>query len=321
MKGHMGKARAARRLATAAVFGGGGLGVLGGGLYGLLKAEATFARRAIGESDARPPSPDGVYGATFGGDPISLLLLGDSAAVGFGMATAADTPAAMFGHGLSQIAQRPVRVTSCAIVGARSADLDAQIDLGLAADPGVAAILVGANDVTHSVRPSDAVHHLDAAVRRLREEGCEVVVGTCPDLGTVRPLGQPLRSVARQWSRRLAAAQTITVVEAGGRSVSLAGLLGRDFDRAPEELFGEDRFHPSLTGYASMVAAMLPSVAAAIGVWDDEEGAYSYPDGIVLPVSFAAAEAAEVGGTEVAQVAVAGQDRGPRGRWAAVRRR
>lgn len=319
--GFMGKARAARRLATAALFGGGGLGVLGGGAYGLLKTEATFARRAIGMSEARPPSPNGVYGRSLPGEPISLLVLGDSAAVGYGMTKASDTPPAMFGSGLSQIAQQPVLVTTCAVVGARSSDLSGQIDIGLAAEPDVAAIVIGTNDVTHTVRPSDSVRELDAAVRRLIDAGCEVVVGTCPDLGTVRPLRQPLRLVARQWSRRLAAAQTITTVEAGGRSVSLAGLLGRDFGQAPEELFGDDRFHPSLAGYASMVAAMLPSVAAVLGVWDDEEGTDTYPDGTVLPVSFAAAEAVEVGGTEVAQVAVAGQDRGPRGRWAALRRR
>ena len=57
--------------------------------------------------------------------------------------------------------------------------------------------------------------------------------GTCPDLGTVRPIPQPLRQVARRWSRRLAAAQTIATVEAGGRSVSLGSILGPEFDAAP----------------------------------------------------------------------------------------
>lgn len=317
----MGRARAARKLATAALYGGGGLSLLGGGLLGLLKTEAKLARRAIGMSEARPPSANGPYGSDLAGETISFLLLGDSAAVGYGMTDAGDTPPALFGHGLSQIAGRPVHVVSHARVGARSADLDGQIDKGLDCKPVVAAIVVGTNDVTHSVGMSSAVRDLDKAVRRLVESGCEVVVGTCPDLGTVRPLRQPLRTVARVRSRRLAAAQTITAVEAGGRSVSLAELLGRDFAQAPHELFGEDRFHPSLAGYASLVAAMLPSIASAIGAWDDDEGSDVYADGTVLPVSFAAAEAASVGGTEVAQVVVAGQDRGPRGRWASVRRR
>ena len=63
-------------------------------------------------------------------------------------------------------------------------------------------------------------------MRRLRDAGAEVVVGTCPDLGTIEPIAPPLRQVARLWSRRLAAAQTIATVEAGGRTVSLGSVLG-----------------------------------------------------------------------------------------------
>ena len=37
------------------------------------------------------------------------------------------------------------------------------------------------------------------------------------------------RLLARKWSRDLAAAQTVAVVEAGGRTVSLGDLLGPEF--------------------------------------------------------------------------------------------
>ena len=49
--GDVGKAGAARKLAAAAAFGGGGLSVVGACLYGLLRAEATLARRTIGHTD------------------------------------------------------------------------------------------------------------------------------------------------------------------------------------------------------------------------------------------------------------------------------
>ena len=58
------------------------------------------------------------------------------------------------------------------------------------------------------------------------------MVGTCPDLGTIRPIAQPLRAYARRLSRELAAAQTIAVVAAGGRTVSLGDLLGPEFATA-----------------------------------------------------------------------------------------
>ena len=133
--------------------------------------------------------------------------------------------------------------------------------------------MIGANDVTSRTRPSEAVEHLGRAVRRLRADGAEVVVCTCPDLGTVEPIAQPLRLVARVWSRQLAAAQTIAVVEAGGRTVSLGDVLGPEFAARPKEMFSADRFHPSAAGYAAAAAVTLPSVCAAVGLWPEEADA------------------------------------------------
>src|SRR3712207_6994524 len=62
----------------------------------------------------------------------------------------------------------------------------------------LAMIIVGANDVTHRVPMAAACRDLGKAVRRLRDAGAVVVVGTTPDLGTVKPLLQPLRTVARR---------------------------------------------------------------------------------------------------------------------------
>ena len=42
-------------------------------------------------------------------------------------------------------------------------------------------------------------------MRRLRAAGTEVIVGTCPDLGVVQPIAQPLRTWARHLSRHMAA--------------------------------------------------------------------------------------------------------------------
>ncbi|MBA2551342.1 MAG: SGNH/GDSL hydrolase family protein [Nocardioidaceae bacterium] len=266
----MSRMRGTRVLAAAAYYAG-GVGVGVGGLVGLVKLEAYLARRTIGPADDGTADPDGVYAAELPGEPIRMLLIGDSSAAGYGMVDPLDTPAAMLASGLAHIAHRPVRVCSRAAVGARSAGLDRQIDRGLAEHPDVTIIVVGANDVTHGVRPVDAVHDLVASIRRLRETGSQVVVGTCPDLGTIRPLAPPLRQIARQLSRRLAAAQTGAVIAAGGHAVSLRDVLAMPFLLTPGELFGDDRFHPSLTGYAGIATAMLPVVARALGVWDDDE--------------------------------------------------
>ena len=208
----MTKARVAKRIAMAAAYGGGGLGVLSAGAFGLIRAEAALARRAIGEPSGEPPSAAGVYGSHHRAEPLTLALLGDSSAAGLGVDHPHQAPGAMLAAGLAECADRPVHLVCPAVVGAKSSDLALQVDAVEANAPDIAVIMIGANDVTHRVKPPTAVRHLDHAVRRLREIGAEVVVGTCPDLGTVEPVAQPLRWIARRSSRQLAAAQTIVVV-------------------------------------------------------------------------------------------------------------
>jgi hypothetical protein len=208
------------------------------------------------------------------------------------------------------------------VSGAVSRDLHDQVDKALAEQPDIAVIMVGVNDVTTRTRPAVSVRHLGEAVSRLVEAGCEVVVGTCPDLGTIRPIGVPLRLLARRWSRDMAAAQTVAVVAAGGRTVSLGSLLGPSF-ASDRSLFSPDEFHPSAAGYAAASAVMLRSVADALGVWPDTagRGLRTLRRDTVRPVAQAAARAASRPGTEVRATEVRGSDTGPRGPWALLRRR
>jgi lysophospholipase L1-like esterase len=317
------RARRARRIAAAALYGGGGLGLAYAAAYGLLRGEAKLARRWIGSTGEQPPVADGIWGAG-DGDPIRLAVLGDSSAAGLGVHNAVETPAVLLAAGLSEIAERPVALTNVAVVGARSADLAGQADQVLPGRPQIVMIMIGANDVTGRVPPAQSVRSLAEAVSRLRAAGAEVVVGTCPDLGTIEPIAQPLRLLARRWSRQMAATQTVAVVEAGGRTVSLGDILGPEFAARPAEMFSPDRFHPSAAGYAAAAAVMLPSVSAALGLWPDAEADLPplpfHREG-VAPVATAAARAAGVAGTEVTPTRVDGSDRGPRGRWAFLRRR
>ena len=319
----VGKAAAARRLAAAAAYGGGGLSVLGASAYGLLAAEARLARKTIGvPSDEPGPDATGWYGQGRPGPALKLALLGDSSAVGYGVETVEETPGAHLASGLVEAAGRRVYLRSLAVVGAQTKDLSAQIDDALPMEPHVAVILIGANDVTHTVRPSESVRLLEQGVRRLREAGVEVVVGTCPDLGTIEPIAPPLRQVARTWSRRIAAGQTIAVVEAGGRTVSLGSILGPEFSASPGLFFGPDQFHPSAAGYASLASVLLPSVLAAAGQLPFED---LLPEAFrgegVMPISYAAVEAAKTPGTEIDGTEVGGSKRGARGRWVLLRHR
>jgi lysophospholipase L1-like esterase len=322
----MSRARVARRIAAGAAYGGGGIGLAGAAVVGLLLAEAQLARRHVNGigADIRVPQADGLYGRAYaapGVEALRLTLLGDSTAAGQGVHRAGQTPGALLASGLAAVAERPVKLRNVALPGAQSDDLDRQVALVLGNTdrvPDICVIMIGANDVTHRMPPTRSVRHLSSAVRRLRTAGAEVVVGTCPDLGTIEPVGQPLRWLARRASRQLAAAQTIGVVEQGGRTVSLGDLLGPEFEANPRELFGPDHYHPSAEGYATAAMAVLPTVCAALGLWPAEE---ERPDVFrregFLPVARAAAEAASEAGTEV----TAAMPTGPRGPWALLKRR
>lgn len=317
----VGKAAVARRVATAAAYGGGGLSVLGAGLYGVLTAEARLARKTIGDPRNEPPrDATGWYGRGRPGPAIKIVLLGDSGAAGYGVERVQDTPGAIIASSVAEHANRRVYLKSLAIVGAESHDLAAQIDLALPVEPDVAVINIGANDVTHRVPKAASVRYLSEAVRRLRAAGVQVVVGTCPDLGTVTPIVPPLRQVARQMSRNLAAAQAKAIVEAGARSVSLGDILGPEFAAEPHVLFGPDKFHPSEQGYASMAGVLLPSVLAALGlVPEDETRPRAGRGERVLPLRRAAVEAARTPGTELD--GTEGSRGGVRGLWVELRHR
>jgi len=286
-----------RRIKVAGqVLGGvtGALAVVTAGSAGVLLRQAADARRIIPLAEAPPPRGDGLYGAKFGGKPVTMVVLGDSSAAGYGVHRPRETPGALLATGVSRRLNRPVRLYRLAVVGAMSSGLPYQVDAALEYQPDVAVILIGGNDVTHVSARDQAVRYLGDAVRRLRSTGCRVVVGTCPDIGAIQPIKPPLRWLARKWSRDLAAAQTVAVVAAGGRTVSLGNLLGPMFEADPGRMFSSDRFHPSAEGYARAAAVVLPTLLAALGE-DDRPSA-----GVgVSSLEDAAQEAVRAAGTEV----------------------
>jgi len=237
------------------------------GLFALLKGEALAARRRVEQHTPvdDPPTGNGIWGEG-SGEPIVLAIMGDSSAVGLGVDDVTETPGVLVAAGLSRLARRPVRLVRVAISGAESRHLDEQASDVLPEKPDVAVIMIGANDVTARTRPQVACRYLGDVVRRLRSAGVQVVVATCPDLGTVRPIPQPLRSMARKWSRDMAAAQIVAVVKAGGRTVALGSSLGPTF-ATYRELWSDDGFHPSAAGSATAASVVLPSVADALGYW------------------------------------------------------
>jgi lysophospholipase L1-like esterase len=267
-----------RVTATAALAVLTGLVVSSYGARELLHRQAATARRLIGKplgEDA--PDADRVWKSSYG-DPLDLLLVGDSIAAGLGADRRKDTLGGRLAKGLAKSTGRAVRLRTVAVVGSESSMLAGQLAT-LPDDyaPDLAVVVVGGNDVTHRVPVARAAADLEAAVLALRVRGTEVVVGTCPDLGALRPVPQPLRSLGSRASRQLAAAQAAATVRAGGHAVSLARVVGPFFVSDPDEMFSLDRFHPSALGYRRTAAALLPSLLTALGLHEGVPFGHAVP--------------------------------------------
>jgi len=267
--------------ATAGVAGAVGVvgAAAGAGFVTLLKRQAAHARAVIGQPlGDQAPHADRVYKKRLG-RTVDLLLLGDSIAAGLGAETPKGTLGARLAKGIAKRTERSVRLRTAAVVGAETSMVLAQVE-GLPKNyrPDVAVIVVGGNDVTHRVPISDSVKHLVEVIEALRERGAAVVVGSCPDVGAVRPLPQPLRTIGARISRQLANAQTEAARKAGAHVVSLAHVVTPFFITNPDEMFSIDRFHPSALGYKRTAKAMLPSVLAALGYVEDVPFGHMLPE-------------------------------------------
>ncbi|GAB3670521.1 SGNH/GDSL hydrolase family protein [Saccharopolyspora tripterygii] len=261
-----------------ALLAAGTAGGLSGAAYGLLNGQAGHARRIIGPPVADPLRADGVHLPTGVGpvpreevpedvQPLEMAVLGDSSAAGLGASLPRELPGVRVAQGLAEEVDRPVALTTHAIVGARTQELSAQVDAVLRRPPDAVLIIIGANDVTSQLPVSRCAELLGDQVRRLVEADVKVVVGTCPDLGSIRPIPQPLRSVASRWSLALARAQRRSVEACGGFAVPLADLLSPEFLARPAEYFSPDKFHPSGAGYEAAADILLPVMCIAVGAW------------------------------------------------------
>lgn len=248
---------------------------------------ATIAQQQVADHlvHVRLPQGDGVYrpdGHRTGDDdepfdrPLTLIMLGDSTSVGYGVRTADELPGVIIARGVAAHLDRPVRLRTHGLTGARTADLPRQMELCFADSPDLVVILIGGNDLRDRVPPWRSAAQLGQAVGTLTGRGVPVVVGTCPDFGVITAIPQPLRSILSTWSLRLAAMQERAVDTAGGHPVALARLVSPQFVGQPD-LFAADRFHPSGAGYGRAMRVLVPAAIAELEAMDPPDTDVIHP--------------------------------------------
>ncbi|MET7773470.1 SGNH/GDSL hydrolase family protein [Nocardia sp. NPDC005366] len=266
--------RTAAVTGMATVLAGSGAGTASWAAYRLLMAQAGVARGVIGRDTAKPPEADGIYTPGCAtpepwrpGKPVDvhLMVFGDSTAAGVGCTTCEEVPGVRVARGLAETTGMRIRLSTKAISGATSKGLAGQVDAMFVAGPppDAAVIFIGANDITKKHSISASARRLGAAAARLHDAGAVVVVGTCPDLGAVTAIPQPLRTIVHNWSVRLAKAQFAVTLAAGAHPVPM-GDLGPQFLTSPDRLFAADGFHPSADGYELAAAHILPVLVTAL---------------------------------------------------------
>ena len=108
------------------------------------------------------------------GDPLDLLVAGDSIAAGLGAERRKQTLGARLSSRLAKATGRSVRLRTVAVVGSESSALAGQLaTLPASYRPDLAVIVVGGNDVTHRVAVSESIAHLEAAIADLHHRAHE----------------------------------------------------------------------------------------------------------------------------------------------------
>ena len=106
--------RVARRIATAAAYGGGGISLLGGALIGLLLTEVQLAKRRSAARTTSRRGPTAVTARPSAGctrdGRCGWPSSGDSTAAGQGVHLPRQTPGALLASALAAVAERPVEL-------------------------------------------------------------------------------------------------------------------------------------------------------------------------------------------------------------------
>ncbi|TPX02281.1 SGNH/GDSL hydrolase family protein, partial [Schumannella luteola] len=89
----------------------GALAAVGVGLRAALAHQAALARRRIGKPHGDDvPRSDRIWRPRLAGEPLELLVMGDSVAAGLGAHRRKDTPGARLAKGLARATARPVEL-------------------------------------------------------------------------------------------------------------------------------------------------------------------------------------------------------------------
>lgn len=188
------------------------------------------------------------------GEPLRLLTLGESTAVGVGVDSMEDAVACHFARMLGEHSGRAIAWEATgrpgATVSAGYAHLLPAIETG---PRDLVLLLFGANDVLERRHARDFAVDMQRLIEGLRERvgSANILISSVPPLGTFPALPQPLRTYLGAWSRWL------------DHALERLHLPGVHYAPVripmPAHLFASDGFHPGIAGYRVWAEALAAS--------------------------------------------------------------
>jgi len=192
------------------------------------------------------------------GEPLRLLVFGESTAVGVGVETIEEAVVGRFASIVNQRSGRAVAWEAAGLPGATVSEGHAHMLPTLQPAPrDLVLVLFGANDTLARRHARHFVADMHALIEGLRARvgGAHIMMSAVPPLGTFPALPQPLRAYMGAWSRWLDMALA---------RVALPGVhyAPVNIPMVPE-LFARDGFHPGPLGYQRWAETLAAAAVKA----------------------------------------------------------
>ena len=223
----------------------------------LLVAQALATRTRM----PRLPEAEGERAGEVGRGPLlRVLILGDSSAVGVGVARQQDALSGHLSRALARQCSARVRWQLLARSGVTSAQCLRMLEAEFTGVADVAVVVLGVNDVVEQVPSQRAVRSRESIANRLRNAHgiAHVVFAPLPPVGRFPGLPQPLRWVAGADARR------------HDRAVATWAASRVDVSHVPIDLplnrgvMADDGFHPGAPVYRVCGVALAEHIAGHV---------------------------------------------------------
>ncbi len=229
-------------------------------LFPFLTLQGFWARRRIPQlPEASGPTCGRVPGR---GQPIDLLIMGESTAAGVGAATHEAALTGQTAKALARHTGRPVRWQAIGRNGATAQVVHQELVPQLMGGGADAAIIaLGVNDVTRLHTPARWTNDLRCVIEAVRQQvgPIPIVLAGIPPLGRFPALPQPLRVFLGMRATALDRAAAVLAISLP--KVSHWPTRVRDGND-----FAPDGFHPGPAGYAAWGDELAEVVAGLLAV-------------------------------------------------------